>query len=228
MLQAVIFDMDGVLFDTEPLSAEGWRVASRQFGIPVDEDILQAVLGSNADSTRETMLRAYGPDFPFDAMNRVHWTYVSDYIAEHGVPVKPGVRSFLAYLKSIGLPTAVASSSTRQRVLDNLRGACLSEFFGAVVGGEDIAHSKPAPDIYLAAAHLLGVSPERCAAIEDSPNGLLSAKRAGMVPIMIPDLIPPDRQDSARFCFSSMDELHRVWQADGGAFLDAPASCGAV
>ena len=71
MLQAVIFDMDGVLFDTEPLSAEGWRVASHQFGIPVDEDILQAVLGSNADSTRETMLCAYGPDFPFDAMNRV-------------------------------------------------------------------------------------------------------------------------------------------------------------
>ena len=78
------------------------------------------------------------------------------------------------------------------------------------------------------ACMLLGVSPERCAAIEDSPNGLLSAKRAGMIPIMIPDLIPPDRQDSARFCFSSMDELHRVWQADGGAFLDAPASCGAV
>ncbi len=190
MITAVVFDMDGVLFDTERLCQDCWYKVADEDGIPNMEYVYSLCIGVNVQATRQIVYENYGKDFPFEEYDRRASEMYNRYIAEHGVPVKDGVRETLAALAEAGAKIAVASSTRREKVLRLLASAGIAEYFTAVVGGDTVKRSKPDPEIFLTACEALSVAPEEAIAVEDSHNGIRSAQAAGMLPVMVPDLLP--------------------------------------
>jgi len=190
MIEAVIFDMDGVLFHTERLGIAQQLQVCREEGYAVTEELIMRTMGSSMAASREIFLDALGQAFPYDKMI-VRWTELMyEDMSEHGIPEKPGIRELLDVLEARGIKTAVATSNNRSIVENYMRMAGLESAFDAVVCGDAIKHGKPAPDIYLAAAQKLNVPPEKCIGVEDSVNGIKAIRAAGMVCVMVPDLIP--------------------------------------
>ena len=190
MITAVVFDMDGVLFDTERLCKDCWIALSKEYESPNMEEVYALCIGVNVQATRQIVYENYGKDFPFEEYDRRASEMYNRYIAEHGVPVKDGVRETLEALAKAGVKIAVASSTRREKVLRLLASAGIDRYFTAVVGGDTVTHSKPHPEIFLKACEALGVTPEEAIAVEDSHNGIRSAHAAGMAPVMVPDLLP--------------------------------------
>ena len=191
-MKAFIFDMDGLMFDTERLMIRAWDYAGEQLGLGKTGYMVLKTLGSNTESCNRIWREEFGPDVDLAAMWRHTRAFLDDYYAHHEAPVKPGLRELLTYLKARGYALAVASSTLREKVEVRLTTAGVRHFFDAVIGGDMVERSKPEPDIYLRAAAALGVNPADCTALEDSRNGLLSAHAAGMRAIMVPDLWQPD------------------------------------
>lgn len=193
-MKAIIFDMDGVLFDTEIVCMKSWLAVAEKNHLPDMERIFPQCIGLNANDSRGVVLRAYGKDFDYARFRQQASEWYQNYIKENGLPVKPGVRQILDWLKSVGCPTGLASSTRSSSVLGHLEQSGFRSYFSVVITGDMVEHSKPKPDIYLRACRELGVQPEQTYAIEDSPNGIRSAHAAGMRPIMVPDMIEPDEE----------------------------------
>ncbi len=192
--RAVIFDMDGVIFDSEQLIIRCWAELSEQVGIPDLEETLRLCIGTTAPVTRQIVLDRYGADFPYDAyVARVHEIW-DEHVKRDGLPVKPGVRELMEWLRKERIPVALASSTRRALVEKELLDAGLLTYFDALVCGDMVAKSKPAPDIFLRAAEALSAPSEACIVIEDSYNGIRAAHAAGMFPIMVPDLLVPTEE----------------------------------
>lgn len=194
MARAIVFDMDGILFDTEKLCQDSWIEVANRRGLPDMEIIFPKCIGRNANDSRQIVLEAYGENFPYEDFREEASVWFWSYIEEKGLPVKEGVHELLKWLKENGWRIGLASSTRRSSVVNHLRQAGIEEFFEEIVTGDMVEHSKPLPDIYLLACSRLGVDPSEAYAIEDSPNGIRSAYRAGMSPIMVPDLIAPDEE----------------------------------
>ena len=192
MTKAVVFDMDGVLFDTERLCQESWIEVANRRGLPDMEIIFPKCIGRNANDSRQIVLEAYGADFDYEVFRREASDWFWKYLEENGLPVKEGVRELLNWLKEQGWRIGLASSTRRSSVISHLEQAGIKDFFEEIITGDMVEHSKPLPDIYLLACRKLMVDPAETYAIEDSPNGIRSAYRAGMKPIMVPDLLSPD------------------------------------
>lgn len=180
--------MDGVLFDTERIYALAWDYAGEKSGIGKAGFMNMRMLGMSVDKTQEIWRQQFGDAYDEKAVRFYAREFVRDYLAEHGVPEKAGMRELLEYLRENGWKMAVASSSPRSEVERNLALAGIDGYFGAVVCGDMVCHSKPDPDIYIKACELLGEKPENCFAVEDSRNGIISAVTAGCKTIMVPDL----------------------------------------
>lgn len=208
-LKAVVFDMDGLMIDTEPLYKYSFQKTAAGLGFDFEDSFFFRLVG-RPDSSCKKMIRDYfGPKFPMeDFWSR--WPVVWRSMAESdGIDQKNGLSELLAYLKEQNVPVAIATSSHRDQMSFSLRVSGLSHSFDAVVTGDEIAQGKPAPDIYLEAAKRLGVSPSSCVALEDSENGLISAWKAGMYTIMVPDLKVPS--DEVRtMAHHVADSLHEV------------------
>ncbi|MBS7240649.1 MAG: HAD family phosphatase [Acetatifactor sp.] len=192
MTKAVVFDMDGVLFDTERLCQDSWIEVANRRGLPDMEIIFPKCIGRNANDSRQIVLEAYGADFDYEVFRREASDWFWKYLEENGLPVKEGVRELLNWLKEQGWRIGLASSTRRSSVISHLEQAGIKDFFEEIITGDMVEHSKPLPDIYLLACRKLMVDPTETYAIEDSPNGIRSAYRAGMKPIMVPDLLSPD------------------------------------
>lgn len=192
MFEAVIFDMDGLMFDTERLAKEAWRTVGEQLGLVIGEEVVSRIRGATPTQSAEIFREVYGEAFDYPAAKAMRNAWVEDEIARNGVPVKPGLAELLCKLRRAGVRTAVASSSPHATVAKYLRMAGFADDFDAVLGAEDFARSKPAPDSFLAAARALGADPARCLVLEDSANGLHAAHCAGMTAVCIPDLALPD------------------------------------
>lgn len=214
MKRGAIFDMDGLLLDTERLYQESWVEMARAFGQTPDPAFPAAVSGTSGEGMRE-VIRRYYPAVDPRAFQAGCIARVDGILDEQGPPVKPGARELLEYLSARGVKLAVASSSGRERILSNLRAARLDRFFDAVVSGQQVERGKPEPDIFLLAAREIGCPPEDCYVFEDSVNGVRAGMTAGCVTVMVPDLVPPpEGLPVSAVCESLWDA--KVLMEDGG------------
>ena len=191
MIKAVVFDMDGLMFDTERLTILAWDYAGEKLGLGKMGHMVYKTLGMNVESSRKIFSQEYGDKIVEEDLTKHAREFFNDYYEKNGIPIKTGLIEILSYLKENNYRLAVATSSNQKTVLSHLERANIKEYFDVIVCGDMIKNSKPAPDIYLKACELLDVNPSECLALEDSPNGIRSAFSAGLKPVMIPDLIDP-------------------------------------
>ena len=200
-IRGVLFDLDGVVIDTEKLYTRFWMEASRELGHPMTfaQALQMRSLGSR--ESQEKLDSFFGAAvLPYADLRARRIELMEAHIAEHGVDEKPGIRALLALLKEKGIPCAITSSSSIPVIRRHLGSLGLLDGFTALCSGKDVPHGKPAPDIYLHGAASLGLPPEHCLALEDSPTGILAAHRAGCVTVMVPDLDQPDSDTEKLLC----------------------------
>lgn len=190
MKSGAIFDMDGLLFDTERFYRRAWLDVAPQFGQHPSPALAEAVCGTSGDHLKE-IVRSYYPDVDTDAYIQAMFRRVEELLAEKGAKLMPGARELIAYLRARGVKLAVASASPRSMIERNLAAGGIRAEFDVIVSGSDISKGKPAPDIFLAAAAGLGLSPEDCYVFEDGVNGAMGGIAAGCATVMIPDLEKP-------------------------------------
>lgn len=190
-IQAVLFDMDGVIFDSEIKVIECWKDIAEKYGFGDIETPCYEALGTTREIAREIMLAHYGADFPYDAYNDERVALFHARYGEGKLPQKKGVEELLQFLHVHNLKVALASSTRREVVIQELRDGGLLDYFDAVICGDMVARSKPEPDIFLKACEVLGVAPEHAVGIEDSYNGMRALAAAGITAIMVPDLKQP-------------------------------------
>ena len=211
---AVVFDMDGLLFDTEALRQEALLLAATDGGHEIVLDVFNRAIGLPWTQSRPLFVSHFGETFPAEEFHK-SWVDHFWVIAETRLTLKPGALELLDLLDRHGLPRAIATSSSHRTIKRHLTAYDLTRRFDAIVGRGDYANGKPAPDPFLNAAERLGVEPRLCMALEDSHNGVRSASSAGMMTIMVPDLLEPT--DEIRgFCTFVAGNLHEVRSALGG------------
>lgn len=193
-VKAVIFDMDGVIFDTEHLALRLWSMAGQELGILGLESVFPSCIGTTAVRTEEILRAHYGPSFPMEDFNLCVRRHYHEHYDCFGLPVKPGVPELLSALSENRIPLALASSTRTETVRKELLDAGFLSYFDAVIGGDCVIHSKPNPEIFLHAAEALGVPASECYVIEDSFNGIRAAAAAGMHPLMVPDMLQPSAE----------------------------------
>lgn len=207
-MQAVIFDMDGTLIDTERVSQAAWRRAAQDFRIEITERILHAFVGCSIPNAMNMIDDEFGdPAFTERLFNRRHEIF--DATWEDELELKPGAAEAVAAVRERGLAVALATSSVRDRAITSMERLGLMELFDAAVFDEDIEHHKPAPDVYLVAADHLDIEPAQCVAVEDSFNGVRSGAAAGMRTIMVPDYNEPTPEIRA-LCAEVLTTLHEL------------------
>lgn len=199
MLKGAIFDMDGLMFDTERVYKESWIILADRYGLIHNPDFPTAVAGSSGEKMRR-IINHYYPEVDAEEFMNACYQRVSDVTAVE-VPEKKGLRQILALFKKNGVKMAVASSSRLPNIERNLRTAGISEYFDAVISSNDpaVKEGKPAPDVFLYAAERIGISPEECYVFEDSLNGIRAGHAAGATAVMIPDTMQPT-DDIRRIC----------------------------
>lgn len=187
--KGAIFDMDGLIFDTERIYQQTWQELATERDIRLEDGFLEAVSGTNGLYMRQVIEKFYhvpdGSPIVAECMERIR-KKLSVY-----VPVKEGVYEILAFFRTKGIRIAVASSSSMEQIEENLQKARIREYFDALVSGAGVEHGKPAPDIFLCAAERIGCVPNECLVFEDSENGIRAGYAASCITVMVPDLIEP-------------------------------------
>ncbi|WP_459481837.1 HAD family hydrolase [Clostridium saccharoperbutylacetonicum] len=187
-IQGIIFDMDGVIIDSERISFKCFQEVFKEYNYEIDEKFYLKLIGRNYAGIEDIMKKEYGDDFPFEAIYRKKADLAYEVTDRDGVIVKPGVHELMDYLKENGYKIAVATSTRRERALQLLEEAKVKAKVDFVVCGDEVENSKPNPEIFLKAAKGLGVEAEKCIVIEDSDAGITAAHAAKMTGIHVPDM----------------------------------------
>ena len=209
VIRGVLFDMDGLVLDTEKLYSRFWMEACRFYGFPMTYEQSLKMRAANSRLGAENLHRFFGPDIDYKTIRTKRIELMDAFIAENGVEPKPGIFELMDYLEEQGIPAAICSSSPQDRIREHLSSLGLYHRFTAICSGYDVPWGKPAPDIYLHGAASLGLPPENCLALEDAPLGIESAFRAGCIPVMIPDQDPPDEK-AKPMLYAKADSLHDI------------------
>ncbi len=192
MIQGLIFDMDGLLIDTEKYYFRYWMQSAAEFGFSMKPRHALAIRSLAAKYAQRYLERELGENFDYHAVRSRRRELIHKAVEKYGIQLKPGVQELLAYCKENGILTAVATATPTENAMVHLENVGLRDLFSVIVGGDSIENGKPAPDIYKKAAAALNLPPEKCFALEDSPNGIIAAFSAGCNPVLIPDLTEPD------------------------------------
>jgi HAD superfamily hydrolase (TIGR01509 family) len=208
-VELIIFDMDGLMFDTEKIAFISWKRAAHKYGYEIDEEIFKKTVGANLKRTAEIYLEHFGERFPIDAIRDERFEVAESLIDMNGVPVKEGLYELLNYLKETDIKTAVATSTSRQRAMTLLKMTGIDMHFDYVLCGDEIVNSKPHPEIFLKVSEKLCCLPQNCIVLEDSEVGIIAAHKAGMLPIMIPDMKQPE-EEVKKLTYKQLGSLHEV------------------
>ena len=217
MLKGAIFDMDGLMIDTEKLYLRFWIQSAKDFGYDMKPEHVYAIRSLARKYSIPKLKGFFGEEFPTEEVREHRTELMNEYISEHGFDIKKGLFQLLDYLQSTGRKIAVATATPRERTLKYLGMIGAAERFDAVICGDMVTVGKPDPEIYLTAARELGLPAEDCAAFEDSPNGIRSAHSAGCKTIMIPDMTPPDEEimPYINAVYTSLDEAVEFFERSG-------------
>ncbi|MBQ3583601.1 MAG: HAD family phosphatase [Lachnospiraceae bacterium] len=208
-MKAIIFDMDGVIFDSEQAIFNEWQELSKKYGFENVEIPLMKCVGVNSKMTRQIFMDFYGEDFPYDKYCMEQSEAYHRKYDNGKLPMKKGVVELLTALKENEYKIAIASSTRTEVVKNQIEAAGLMKYFEVIIGGDMVEKSKPSPDIFLKAANELGGAPEHTYVVEDSYNGIRAAYSAGMIPIMVPDMLKPDdeMEEKARYIKADLLEV---------------------
>ncbi len=209
-IKAVIFDMDGLMFDTEKLWLDGVIKTNEVYGYNVPPELIIKCMGNRQDKIDIMLKEAMGEDFDTAEFRRLNKIFMKEQVETIGLGIKKGLIELLDFLKTQDVKLAVASSSAMNRIAERFKQANLStDYFDYIIGGDKVTNPKPDPQIYLIACEELGVKPEEAIALEDSDNGIRSAYRAGVKPILIPDLKEPS-EDVKKMAYRRYNNLDQV------------------
>ncbi len=188
---AIIFDMDGLMIDSEKIVIEAIRCAGEAMGFPFSDALCFHMIGRNSKMVKHALFEAFGQEFPlkeFFLEVRENSTRLTE---KNGIAQKAGLKELIYFLEEFKIPKAVGTASSRKSTLEKLSRTHLIQHFEIIVCGDEVEQSKPAPDIYLKAAQQLKRKPTECLVLEDSEPGIQAANAAGMLSLMVPDLHPP-------------------------------------
>ena len=208
-IRGVLFDVDGVILDTECLYSRFWMEACHFYGFPMTKAQSLQMRSLNKTAGQEKLCALFGPAADYTTIRQKRIELMDAFVEKEGVAAKPGIYTLLDALDERGIPCAITSSSPQQRLESYLTPLNLYHRFKKVISGYDVPRGKPEPDIYLRGAAELGLSPKACLALEDSPAGILSAYRAGCLPVLIPDQDTPG-QDTLSLLYAKADTLTDV------------------
>ena len=208
-IRGILFDMDGLVLDSEALYTRFWREAANALGFPmtVEQSLGMRSLGKKLGQPYLESL--FGPGIDYMSLRAKRIELMDAYVEEHGIAPKPGIYELLDFMDANSIPGAITSSSPMEFIERHLSNANLLHRFQKLCSGHAIPNGKPAPDIYLLGAKELGLKPEECLALEDSPTGILSAYRAGCLPVMIPDLDQPNAETQT-LLYAKADSLKDI------------------
>ena len=208
-IKALLFDMDGLVLDTEKLYTRFWQEAAQALGFPMTKEQALGMRSLNRGAGEAKLKSYFGDAVNYEEVRNKRIALMDAFIAETGVSTKPGVQKILAFAKEHGIKTAITTSSPMDRTIRYLSQVGLQGSFDELISGYMVEKGKPEPDIYLYAAEKLGVTPRECMVLEDSPAGILAAHRAGCVPVMIPDQDEPDAE-TERLLYACVARLDLV------------------
>ncbi len=213
-ISLVIFDMDGLMFDTESLAIHTWKKAGKSYGIPISESIVIESIGLDIQGAEKVFKKHLGENFPYHEIRSLRLKYAHDYINDNGIPVKKGLYELIEFLEQKPVLKAVATSTERERTEHLLRSVGLIDQFDLVICGDEVSKGKPEPDIFFAAAKKLNCKNNESVVLEDSTNGIIAASRANMVPFLVFDRKKPDMdvEKLAKKTFNSLLEVRDYFQ----------------
>ena len=208
----VIFDMDGVIFDSERKVLECWQEVAAENGMENVRDVFIKCIGTNSARTKEIFLATYGDSLPYDELRNEMSARYHERCDGGRLPLKKGIRELLVSLRDCGCRTAIASSTRTFVIKQQIHDAGLDGLFDSITGGDSVTKSKPDPMIFLKAAELLGAEPAQTYVIEDSFNGIRAAYAGGFIPLMVPDMLPPDGEmrEKARYIARDLFEIKDI------------------
>lgn len=218
MIKGLIFDMDGLLLDTEKYYFRCWIECAEEFGFHMKPRHALAVRSLSAKYAERYLKRELGEDFDYYAVRARRRELVQQTMDNNGIQIKHGAEELLEYCRDNGIKTAVATATPLEKAKEHLGALGILGLFSEVVGGDSIKNGKPAPDIYIKAASAISLAPSECIALEDSPNGIISAFSAGCNTIMIPDMTEPDEMLKPLLygCYETLDDVITLLKNERG------------
>lgn len=208
-IKAVIFDMDGLMLDSQKIAFEAWRTAAADHGFDLSDELNLSLAGRSDRDSVKILRSAFGPEFPLEKIRGRARALFFDYANNIGIPVKDGLMEILNFLDKKNIETAVATSTEREECIDVLEKSGLVHRFKVIVCGDEIDKAKPEPDIFLRTSNLLYARPDECIVLEDSTAGIQAAHAAGMITIMVPDLQEPT-EETISMVYSVVSSLHEA------------------
>ena len=209
VVDACIFDLDGTLTDTEKFYQKAWPLALEHFGYKCEPWMPLELRSLGRPFAPLQFKKWFGDDFDYNEVREYRKAIVVDMIKEQGIPLKPGAKEILVWLRENGILTALATANDFERTKGYLTRLGLFDHFDKIICADMVKEGKPSPDIYSYACQQLGLEPQRCLAVEDSPNGVTSAYLAGCKVVMVPDLTQPDQELSKKLyaCVPSLVDI---------------------